>query len=297
MRHAIVGAGGVGGLIAAALAHAREHVAVVVRRSTVGQFPAKLHVDSTFGVFDENVEWTERVPETDILWLTVKALQLEEAIRLIEEGPQPKAIVPLLNGVDHVALLRSKFGDDLVFPGTIAVESERTSPGRIVHRSPFAKLNLSSRGRELLKKTMEQLRQIGFTGTFVDNEATLMWGKLVFLGPLALSTTAADKSIGELVSNPERWADVQSCVREACAVGTTEGARLNVEVVISAIAALPHGMRSSMQKDVEQGRAPELVAIGGAIVRAARRHGIAVPVTQDLIEAVSQRAAQPRPVA
>jgi 2-dehydropantoate 2-reductase len=54
-------------------------------------------------------------------------------------------------------------------------------------------------------------------------------------------------------------------------------------------------MRSSMQKDVEQGRAPELDAIGGAIVRAARRHGIAVPVTQSLIEAVSRRAAQPRP--
>jgi 2-dehydropantoate 2-reductase len=295
MRHVIVGAGGVGGLIGAALAHAGEHVAMVVRLGTLGQYPDKIHVDSTFGTFDESVHWTERVPETDVLWLTVKALQLEEAIRLIEEGPQPKAIVPLLNGVDHVALLRSKFGDDLVVPGTIAVESERTSPGRIVHRSPFAKLNLSSRGRELLKITMEQLGQIGFTGTFVDNEATLMWGKLVFLGPLALSTTAADKSIGELVSNPERWADVQSCVREACAVGTAEGARLNVEVVISAIAALPHGMRSSMQKDVEQGRAPELDAIGGAIVRAARRHGIAVPVTQSLIEAVSRRAAQPRP--
>ena len=290
MKHAIVGAGGVGGLLGGALAHSGESVAMVVRPGTRNNYPEKIHVDSTFGKFDESVEWTESVPQADVLWLAVKALQLNDSLRLIAEGARLPLIVPLLNGIDHVALLRDRFGEHAVLPGTIAVETERTAPGHIVHRSPFAKLNLSARGRGMLAQTMDQLRKIGFTGEFIDNESTLMWGKLVFLGPLALSTTAADKTIGELVSNPELWTNLQACVREACTVGSAEGAKLNFDVVIKAILALPASMKSSMQKDVEQGRLPEVDAIGGGIARAADRHNIPAPVTTRLIETVRRRA-------
>ena len=290
MKHAIVGAGGVGGLLGGALAHSGESVAMVVRPGTRNKYPEKIHVDSTFGKFDESVEWTESVPPADVLWLAVKALQLNDSLRLIAEGARLPLIVPLLNGIDHVALLRDRFGEHAVLPGTIAVETERTAPGHIVHRSPFAKLNLSARGRGMLAQTMDQLRKIGFTGEFIDNESTLMWGKLVFLGPLALSTTAADKTIGELVSNPELWTNLQACVREACTVGSAEGAKLNFDVVIKAILALPASMKSSMQKDVEQGRLPEVDAIGGGIARAADRHNIPAPVTTRLIETVRRRA-------
>jgi len=290
MKHAIVGAGGVGGLLGGALAHSGESVAMVVRPGTRNKYPEKIHVDSTFGKFDESVEWTESVPPADVLWLAVKALQLNDSLRLIAEGARLPLIVPLLNGIDHVALLRDRFGEHAVLPGTIAVETERTAPGHIVHRSPFAKLNLSARGRGMLAQTMDQLRKIGFTGEFIDNESTLMWGKLVFLGPLALSTTAANKTIGELVSNPELWTNLQACVREACTVGSAEGAKLNFDVVIKAILALPASMKSSMQKDVEQGRLPEVDAIGGGIARAADRHNIPAPVTTRLIETVRRRA-------
>lgn len=183
MKHAIVGAGGVGGLLGGALAHSGESVVMVVRPGTRNKYPENLHVDSTFGKFDESVEWSESVPQADVVWLAVKALQLNDSVRLITEGARPQLIVPLLNGIDHVALIRDRFGEHAVVPGTIAVETERTAPGHIVHRSPFAKVNLSARGRGMLAQTMDQLRKIGFTGEFIDNEATLMWGKLVFGTP------------------------------------------------------------------------------------------------------------------
>ena len=49
-------------------------------------------------------------------------------------------------------------------------------------------------------------------------------------------------------------------------------------------------MRSSMQKDVEQHKPPELDAIAGPILRGARRHGIAVPATERLVATVERRA-------
>ena len=44
----------------------------------------------------------------------------------------PSAIVPLLNGIDHLASLRKLYGAKRVIAATIAVESERVAPGHDV---------------------------------------------------------------------------------------------------------------------------------------------------------------------
>jgi 2-dehydropantoate 2-reductase len=289
MKHAILGAGGVGGLIGACLAHSGAEVTLVVRRETLAQHPRKLRLESPFGKFEVNVAIAAEVPSADVLWITVKATQFEASLGALKKPDAVRGIVPLLNGIDHIALLRSRYGAERVIPATIAVETERVSPGHIVQRSPFARLNVLSTGRGLLGGALDQLQQMGFECRFIDDEPTLMWGKLVFLAPFALSTTAADKSVGEILSDP-RWRNLGvACVREACAVGVAEGAKVDPEKVLAGVAGMPGSMRSSMQKDVEQHRAPELDAIAGPILRGARRHGIDVPATTELVAAVEQR--------
>ena len=80
-------------------------------------------------------------------------------------------------------------------------------------------------------------------------------------------------------------------MREACAVATAEGAKVDADAVISGFGKMPPGMRSSMQKDVQQGRAPELDAIAGPILRGATRHGIDDAATRSLVAAVENRIA------
>jgi 2-dehydropantoate 2-reductase len=290
MRHAILGAGGVGGLVGACLAHAGDSVTLVVRSEALAEQPKQLRLESPFGNFAVDVAVAAEVPPVDVLWITVKATQFESALGALNNPDAVRAIVPLLNGIDHVSVLRGRYGSDRVIPATIAVETERVSPGHIVHRSPFARLNVLSAGRALLAGTLDQLQQIGFACRFIDDEPTLMWGKLVFLAPFALSTTAANKTVGEILADPQWRSLGEDCVREACAVGVAEGAKVNAEVVLSGVQGMPAGMRSSMQKDVEQHKAPELDAIAGPILRGARRHGIEIPATQKLVAAVEERA-------
>jgi 2-dehydropantoate 2-reductase len=290
MRHAILGAGGVGGLIGACLAHAGASVTLVVRREVLTMYPKTLRLESPFGKFQVNVAVAAEVPPVDALWITVKATQLESSLGAIKNSDAVRAIVPLLNGIDHIAVLRSKFGAQRVIPATIAVETERVSPGNIVQRSPFARLNVLSAGRDVLGRTIDQLQQMGFACNFIDDEPTLMWGKLVFLAPFALTTTAADKTVGEILADAEWRSQGVACVREACAVGVAEGAKVDPDKVLAGVAGMPGSMRSSMQKDVEQHKTPELDAIAGPILRGARRHGIEVPVTRKLTAAVERRA-------
>src|SRR5271156_897101 len=83
MTHAILGAGGVGGVIGVCLAHSGASVTLVVRREVLANYPKALHLDSTFGKFDVNVAVAAEVPPVDVLWLAMKATQLEPALTAI----------------------------------------------------------------------------------------------------------------------------------------------------------------------------------------------------------------------
>jgi 2-dehydropantoate 2-reductase len=290
MRHAILGAGGVGGLLGACLAHSGASVTMVVRRETLDQYPKQIHLESAFGNFWTEVAVAAEVPAADVLWITVKATQFDAALAALTNPDLVRGIVPLLNGIGHITVLRARYGAERVIPATIAVETERISPGHIVHRSPFARLNVLSAGRGLLAGTLDQLSQIGFTCRFIDDEPTLMWSKLVFLAPFALTTTAADKTTGEVIADPTWGKLLEACVREACAVAVAEGAKVDPEAILASMRAMPANMRSSMQKDVEQHKTPELDAIAGPILGRARQHGIEVPATEKLVVAVERRA-------
>ena len=196
------------------------------------------------------------------------------------------AIVPLLNGIDHVTLLRSRFGHDRVVPASISVEAERVAPGKIVHRSRLARLNISAIGESRLSSSIEKLVQFGFTCQFSADEMKILWTKLAFLGPYALTTTAAGMDAGE-VRGDSVWRNrLETCIREACAVATASGTPLDPEGFIQFLSKLDPGMRSSMQKDVAAGNPLELDAIAGPILRGAEKYGLQVPVTRDLVEMI-----------
>jgi 2-dehydropantoate 2-reductase len=290
MEHGILGAGGVGGLVGAVLAKAGEHVTLILRPEMLARHPAGIALDSTFGKFAVSVSRAAKADQPlDVLWITVKATQLESALDSVPRDAQVRAVVPLLNGIDHVQLLRQRFGHDQVIPATIAVESERAAPGVIVHRSPWVRLNAASSGHLILESSFSHFRQFGFECNFVENETTLLWSKLVFLAPIALSTTAAAAPIGDVIKDPARKARLEQCVEEACAVAIAAGAVLDAATVLANIGKLPPQMRSSMQKDVEAGRSPELDAIAGPILRGAEKYGLPASATRILVEEIQQR--------
>ena len=289
LRHAILGVGGVGGLIGASLARLGDSVTAVLKPPSLASYPEELKLESPFGNFAVPVARSAEVPPVDVLWIAVKATQLQDSLAAVSHPESVGAIVPLLNGIDHLALLRKKYGNERVIAATIAVESERVAPGQIVHRSPFAILNVSSAGRPLLGSALSQFQKFGFECRFIDDESTLMWTKLVFLAPIALATTAFDQPVGGVMSNPEWKAQWESCVREACAVAAAEGAKVDANTVFAGMSRAPYGMRSSMQKDVERGNPPELDAIAGPILRGGSRHAIEVRATRALVSAVEAR--------
>src|SRR5689334_18898267 len=239
LRHAILGAGGVGGVMAAFLAHLRESVTLVVRPESVANYPADIQLESPFGNFHASVAHDKTVPPCDVLWITVKATQLDAALKAVPKPDTAQMIIPLLNGIDHLDVLRAKFGEQRVIAATIAGEMERVAPGHFVHSTPFLILNVLSAGRALLGQAMDGLQKMGLQCRFFDDEPTLMWSKIVFLAPIALATTAADLPVGGIRDDPA-WRNLwASCVREACAVATAEGAKVDPGSVLERMSKAP----------------------------------------------------------
>lgn len=287
MKHAILGAGAIGGVMALGLSAVDEDVTVIVRPGIERTHPVALELDHPTGTITASVNIAARVAEPfDVLWIATKTYQLEEALASV--AAVPGIVVPLLNGVDHVAVLRARFGHDRVVPGTIAVEAERSAPGRYIHRSPV-RLNLAAGGEAVLAPCVEGLRGLGWTVRFIDSEPTLLWTKLCFLEPFALVTSASGKNNGEILADPVWKEQMDAAVREACAVATKEGAEVDPDKWAPAFSGMPAAMRASMAKDLEAGRKLELDGIAGPILRGGVRHGIPTPATASLVATIQAR--------
>src|SRR5436309_8410659 len=287
MEHAVLGAGAIGGLVGTALASFGEGVTVLVRPERLPGYPANLSVERPSGAITALAKVAATLTNpVDVLWIATKAYQLKAALQAVQS--LPRYVVPLLNGVDHVEVLRAHFGRGRVLPATIAVEAERIAPGRFVQRSPFVNLNLPASGEQVLGAIVARLRDLEFTCRFIQNEQTLLWSKLCFLGPFALVTSASGMNKGEIYADAEWKRKLMSAMAEACAVAKASGAEVDAAQIqaihIQAIYdGLPSGIRSSMQKDLASRRQLELDAIGGPIVRGGERYGIDVSTTAALI--------------
>ena len=288
MKHAILGAGAIGGLIGTALASLGEEVILIVRPEKLAGYPRTLLLARPSGTLTAPARVISRLTEpADVLWITTKTYQLETALESI--GTVPTIVVPLLNGVDHIAVLRSRFGRDRVIPATIAVEAERVADGHFVHRSPV-RLNVAAGGEPVLGTIVARLQELGFVCQFIANEQTLLWGKLCFLGPFALMTSASGKNMGEILGDPEWKATLDSALAEARAVAESSGAEIDPAKIQAIFDTAPATMRSSMAKDLVAGRRLELDGIAGPIVHGGARYGIAVPTTISLVATIRSLA-------
>src|SRR5205823_2034907 len=111
MEHAVLGAGAIGGLIATAVASLGEDVTVLVQAEKVPGYPAELSVARPTGAITASAKVATTLSHpVDVLWIATKTYQLKTALQAVRSAP--RCIVPLLNGVDHIEILRAHFGHD-----------------------------------------------------------------------------------------------------------------------------------------------------------------------------------------
>jgi 2-dehydropantoate 2-reductase len=296
MKIAVLGPGGVGGLLAGVLERAGSEIALVARESTADTIAANgLQVRSViFGDFTTRPRALARLEEpVDALIVATKAAGLEAALERIAISPQ--VVLPLLNGLDHLRVLRERFPAGSVLAGAIRVETDRPQPGVVVHTSPFLLVDMAASEAAVvpaMRRLADALSAAEVPMRVLDSEAEVMWSKLVRLNALACTTSAYDKLLGEIRSTPALRADLVGAIEEACAVGRAEGAQdVDAERAVGELELAHETLGSSMQRDIAAGRVPELDAIPGSVLRAAARNGLSCPTIERLVAMIQARIA------
>ncbi|WP_104162699.1 ketopantoate reductase family protein [Cryobacterium sp. N22] len=283
---AVVGAGAVGGLLAALLDRAGVEVVAVARPETARMIRAEgLTIHSRhFGDGVSRINAVTEIPDGARVIIATKAIALPAVTGLLAQA-RPAEVVSLLNGIEHLAILQDTTPEALVAGASVAVESTRLSPTVIEHRSPFLRLTVPGHAAE--SGITAAWRKAGLDVTVGGTDQEVLWAKFRFLAPMALLTSYWRLPIGAALERDT--ALTTSLLADVARVASLDGVPTDAGQLAGALAALPPSMRSSLQNDLEAGQHNELDAIGGALARRGRALGADTTAVEGLVADLTAR--------
>jgi 2-dehydropantoate 2-reductase len=290
MRVAVVGAGGVGGVVGGLLAHAGNEVAFVARGAQLAALREKgLRVESARGNFHlPRVEASDdpaALRPAEAVLVAVKGWQVPEVAARLAPLLGPGAFaVPLENGVEAADQLAAALGPKRVVGGLCHVMAWVEAPGLVRQQGDILRVTMGERqggASARLEPLAAALRAAGVEVVLAPDVEVAVWEKFLFISAFGGVGAATRAPIGVVRARPATRALLAAAMEEVAALARARGVRLAPDAVARSLAlvdGLAPGATASMQRDVQAGRPSELLDQTGAIVRLAQAAGVPAPV-------------------
>jgi 2-dehydropantoate 2-reductase len=311
MKIGIIGAGAIGGWVAARLAAAGEPVSILARGATAEALTSGLELveqDASSIVHPTVSASAEALGPQDLLVIAVKAPDLAGAATAAAPMIGPDTIIlPMLNGVpwwftsgeplrsvDPDGVIAGTLPQDQIVGCVVHAACRRDGPARVVV-AQADKLILGDPdggAGKRVHRLCALFERAGIRPELSNNIRRATWYKLwgnATINPLsALTLATADRLLAEL--QPLLLAGMA----ELAAVGAAIGCPIEESGEDRmAVTARLGAFKTSMLQDVEAGRPIELEALLGAPIELAERAGVPVP-TLEAIYAMTRLMAESR---
>lgn len=288
MNVVVLGAGAVGGYFGGRLALQGTPVTFLVRERRFNELNNGLQVQSTHGDFSIEPKLAlraEEIEKPDIVIVALKNYHLPSALPQIRTLVNKGALVlPLLNGVQHIDLLVSEFGQAAIVGGACYIEATLGSAGQVIHTSPmhdviFGSLTTPSPHKARLDELEAAFRASGVPVSQSPAIMVDMWQKFIFLTSFSAITAATRKEIGSILADEVTQSFLADLVREIITVGTTQVSipEHAFDQVMKRLQSISPTMTSSLHRDLEKGLPLEIDSLQGAVLDMAREHRIEAP--------------------
>jgi len=290
VRILVVGAGAVGGYFGARLIQAGVDAAFLVRparaESLAGMGLALVEPDGSRETVAVRALTVTQLDEPwDVVLVAVKGSSLEGAMDDIAPAVGDSTVVlPLLNGMGHLAQLVDRFGAGRVLGGVCEVATEPAPDGAIRHLVPggmirFGELDGSSSTRVVgIAQTFAPARFASRTSETIVQD---MWEKWLFMASGGAVGVLLGGSVGDIAVVRGGPAAEGRIVDEALAVLEAAGHTARADAaarVRSVLTADGSPFTTSLFRDFRAGRPTEGEAVIGDFVDVAEQHGVAVPL-------------------
>ena len=306
MRILVHGAGAVGGYFGALLARGGHDVTFVARGENLAALRARglvvrlgsetLHLAPVRAVPDPAA-----APAPELVLVCVKSYDTPAAAAALRPAVAPDTIVlSLQNGIENEDVLAralglpplmvafTRIGVALVEPATI----DYSGRGTILFGEPDG--SESPRAQ----RVAEALAAAGVPYELRRDILVAAWEKLAWNAGFNAVTTLTRSTVAEVLAEPASRDLVVAAMEEADAVAVASGVpvrRWRTERVLEESASGLPDFQTSMLQDLLRGRRLEHDALNGAVVRAAARAGVAVPVNRVLVALLARLDPGTRP--
>ncbi len=293
MRILVHGAGAVGGYFGALLARGGHQVTFVARGENLIALRARglvvrLGTDTLRLAPVDAVARPAEVARPDLILVCVKSYDTPAAAAALRPVVGPDTIVlSLQNGVENEEILAralglpplpvalTRIGVAMVAPATI----DYTGRGTILFGEPDG--SESPRAR----RVADAFAAAGVPHELRHDILVAAWEKLAWNAGFNAVTTLTRSTVAEVLAEPASRELIVEAMEETDAVAAGAGIpvrRWRTERVLAESADGLPDFQTSMLQDLLRGRRLEHDALNGAVVRAAARLGVAVPVNRTL---------------
>ena len=289
MRLLVVGAGATGGYFGGRLAQAGRDVTFLVRPRRAQQLRERgLEIVSPHGdvtVQPKLVTADELTGHYDAILLTVKSFGLQGALEDMSRAVGPQTVIlPVLNGMRHVDVLRERFGAGAVGGCACKVMSALDDRGRIVQIAKFQDLSygeFDGQPSDRMQRLDRFMNGAGFDAQLSPTIEREMWEKWLFLASLGGITCLMRGDTGSIEAAPGGRDFILKFFDEVTTVISTAGVPPSPsrrDAIRSQLIEKGATWTSSMYRDLQQGLQIEADAIIGDLLLRGRAVGVETPL-------------------
>ena len=291
MRFAIIGAGGVGGSLGAALLQAGHDVLFIARGENARVLAecglTVKHERSPFraGQIDVTPNTGGQAP-ADAVLLCMKRYDLIDAIETHAKWlASCGSVVTLQNGLDAAEIAAALLPPNRVLGGTVQVVAKLLEPGVILREGETLQLNLAEPSggvSERLRELEDAMAPTGIAAEIHRNMKTMLWLKFLMVACSSSINVAIRSGFDAMASNPAMPWLLEIALQEALAVARALEVPLPHDIEAQTRATLrnvfAHGGKASLLTDLERGNKLEIEWLSGAIHLMGGQTGVPTPL-------------------
>ena len=293
-RILIAGIGGVGGYFGGLLAKSfensneveiiflarSEHLKMIQQNGLKVITKENEFIAKPFLVTDD----ANKIGVADYILVCTKSYDLEKTIQQLKPCVNDETVViPFLNGVDSVEIIKSILPNNLVAGGCVYIVSSIKEAG-VLHNSGNIQtlyFGLDNNRNEKLEKLQTIFQEAKIESTLSQNITPLHWEKFLLIGANSTATSYFNNTTGEILANEQKEFFLFSLLNEVNAIALAKGVSFNkdmIEVTTKKLKSFPFETISSLQRDFwKQEGKTELETITGFVVKAGKLLNVPTP--------------------
>ena len=301
---AIVGCGALGGVFAGLLAEAGLDVVAVCR----SEEQRKIIAERGLLLLEQERETAVRLracaelPADEnfaLVLVLVKAFDTEGVAASLAKRVLPQTpVLTLQNGLGNAEALAARLKPEQVLAGVTTFGAQREAPGtfRLTGRGECIIGPWHRAAERHARPVADLLARAGAPCTVANNIVPVLWKKLAVNAVINPLTAITRTPNGELLDHPELEPLFLEIVEEVWHVAARHKIPLPTppELVeeVRRVCRVTAANRSSMLRDIEEGRRTEIDSINGAVVRLGRERGVLTPANLALAALVQTLSAK-----